>query len=93
VESLSNIDRKGTYEDLVEPLPLMKFLSTSSMNYYSYVGSLTTPPCAEKIIWIDYQEPIDLSGYQVNIYICITCIYIYRKYVHLTDESLSETDG
>ncbi|XP_034482128.1 carbonic anhydrase 2-like [Drosophila innubila] len=68
VEMLSLIDRKGSSTELELPLPLMKFLSASSMNYYTYVGSLTTPPCAERIIWIDYQDPIDLSEYQLNLF-------------------------
>lgn len=68
VEMISSLDRKGKSEDLVESLPLMKFLSTNSMNYYSYIGSLTTPPCTEKVIWIDYQKPIALADYQLDLF-------------------------
>jgi len=75
---LPDIDRKGKSYDLVESLPLMKFLSTSSMNYYSYIGSLTAPPCAEKVIWIDYQEPIILADYQVIIFFHLIFIKLWE---------------
>lgn len=64
-EALSSIGRKGMTVDLVEPLPLFSFISMNLVNFYTYNGSLTTPPCSEKVIWIDYMLPIDISEYQV----------------------------
>ncbi|XP_060655259.1 carbonic anhydrase 1-like [Drosophila nasuta] len=66
VEKLSTISRKGMSADLEAPLPLSSFISMNLINFYSYNGSLTTPPCAEKVIWIDYQEPIYISEQQLN---------------------------
>ncbi|XP_062135515.1 carbonic anhydrase 1-like isoform X2 [Drosophila sulfurigaster albostrigata] len=66
VEKLSTISRKGMSADLETPLPLSSFISMNLINFYSYNGSLTTPPCAEKVIWIDYQEPIYISEQQLN---------------------------
>lgn len=34
--------------------------------FYRYYGSLTTPPCSEKVNWIVYQEPIEVSTAQVQ---------------------------
>lgn len=34
-------------------------------NYFSYFGSLTTPPCTENVNWILFQEPIELSEEEV----------------------------
>ena len=30
-------------------------------NYYSYAGSLTTPPCAETVAWMLLAEPIQVA--------------------------------
>ena len=34
--------------------------------FYRYYGSLTTPPCSEKVNWIVYQKPIEVSIAQVQ---------------------------
>lgn len=39
----------------------------SERSYYSYNGSLTTPPCTEGVNWIVFQEPIILSLEEVQI--------------------------
>lgn len=64
-EALSDIKLKGKSVDLVQPLPLLKFVSSNLQNYYTYIGSLTTPPCSEKVVWIDYTQAIDISENQV----------------------------
>jgi carbonic anhydrase len=33
--------------------------------YYTYLGSLTTPPCNECVIWIVFVEPVEVSHEQV----------------------------
>ena len=34
--------------------------------YYSYTGSLTTPPCTEQVTWLIMTEPIQMSGDQLD---------------------------
>ncbi|TCS36370.1 carbonic anhydrase [Paucimonas lemoignei] len=37
-------------------------------DYYTYMGSLTTPPCTEGVLWIVMKEPIRLSSQQIAIF-------------------------
>ncbi len=41
------------------------FTSPANRAYWTYLGSLTTPPCSECVIWIVYKEPIQMSHEQV----------------------------
>lgn len=42
-----------------------KLLPTDK-SYYSYTGSLTTPPCSEGVEWIVLTEPITISSSQIQ---------------------------
>ncbi|MBS0307864.1 MAG: carbonic anhydrase family protein [Proteobacteria bacterium] len=37
-------------------------------DYYTYMGSLTTPPCSEGVLWLVMKEPIRLSAQQIAIF-------------------------
>lgn len=39
---------------------------TQLTEYYTYHGSLTTPPCSEVVTWIDFKRSIPLSHAQVR---------------------------
>lgn len=47
--------------DLSELLPADK-------RYYTYMGSLTTPPCSEGVLWMVMQQPVTISQAQINIF-------------------------
>ena len=36
--------------------------------YYAYMGSLTTPPCSEGVLWMVMRQPVALSGQQLGIF-------------------------
>lgn len=36
--------------------------------YYTYMGSLTTPPCSEGVLWMVMRQPVPLSAAQLNVF-------------------------
>ena len=40
-------------------------------DYYTYDGSLTTPPLAECVKWIVFKDPLELSAAQVSSSPCL----------------------
>jgi len=36
--------------------------------YYTYMGSLTTPPCTEGVLWMVMQQPVQLAAAQIDIF-------------------------
>ncbi|TKC82975.1 carbonic anhydrase family protein [Trinickia terrae] len=48
---------------LVNPLGL---LPATKSGYYTYSGSLTTPPCSEGVTWIELKEPVTISRAQLE---------------------------
>lgn len=36
--------------------------------YYTYMGSLTTPPCSEGVLWMVMRQPVQISGEQIEIF-------------------------
>jgi carbonic anhydrase len=43
-------------------------LLPAERGYFTYMGSLTTPPCSEGVLWLVMQKPVPLSPEQVNIF-------------------------
>lgn len=71
-------------EDFIEDLPDEKdehFSSAQLINvndllpsmtdYYTYIGSLTTPPCSEVVTWIVLKNPVDISTSQLQSFVDI----------------------
>jgi carbonic anhydrase len=43
-------------------------LLPAARNYYTYMGSLTTPPCSEGVLWLVMKQPVQVSQDQINIF-------------------------
>jgi carbonic anhydrase len=54
VKALSNMD--------------MSQLLPTRRDYYTYMGSLTTPPCSEGVLWVVMKEAIEISAEQIDIF-------------------------
>ena len=54
----------GATKDIHHQIDLSS-LFLENKNYYSYRGSLTTPPCTENINWIVFKQPFILSVEEV----------------------------
>ncbi|MDI4635275.1 carbonic anhydrase family protein [Pelomonas sp. V22] len=49
------------------PLDLTQLLP-ADRGYYTYMGSLTTPPCSEGVLWLVMRQPVALSAAQLNVF-------------------------
>ncbi|MEI7463896.1 MAG: carbonic anhydrase family protein [Burkholderiales bacterium] len=43
-------------------------LLPSDRRYYTYMGSLTTPPCSEGVLWMVMKTPVQISPEQLKIF-------------------------
>ena len=57
-------DRVALPADLLD----MKQLLPTDQRYYQYLGSLTTPPCTEGVLWIVMKQPMTVSPEQLRLF-------------------------
>jgi len=48
----------------IDPIQLLP----TDRRYYTYMGSLTTPPCSEGVLWLVMQQPVPVSAQQIDIF-------------------------
>ena len=60
------LERGEVVQSTIEFDPSM--LLPASRRYYTYMGSLTTPPCTEGVLWIVMQQPITVSPAQRRVF-------------------------
>lgn len=53
--------------DIKNPVDLETLLPSNQASFH-YNGSLTTPPCAEEVNWIVFEQPIEMSKEQIQAY-------------------------
>nr|CAD7256416.1 unnamed protein product [Timema shepardi] len=66
IDNLPSVRKDGKSIPLNISLTLASILPRDKEVYYTYRGSLTTPPCSEAVTWIVFPEAIFLSYYQMK---------------------------
>lgn len=62
---LHEITRKGDMCSLPKKVDPAAFLPEAH-DYWTYEGSLTTPPCYESVTWIIFKQPVEMSEEQLE---------------------------
>ncbi|XP_011312114.1 carbonic anhydrase 2 [Fopius arisanus] len=68
IDSLPDIEAVGSSTSLRNQHVMEEMLLPNPsvlQDYFTYNGSLTTPPCSEVVTWIDFKEPLRLSHNQI----------------------------
>merc|ERR1712080_296420 len=65
ISSLKKIGKKGETVEVETPLDPAKFLPKERC-FFTYEGSLTTPPLLESVIWTVFKEPVEFSEEQIK---------------------------
>jgi len=56
-------------DEVAARLPMdLNELLPSDRSYYTYMGSLTTPPCSEGVLWMVMKNPVPISAEQIAIF-------------------------
>jgi carbonic anhydrase len=58
---------KGDEVSARAPLDLNQLLPQDT-RYFTYMGSLTTPPCSEGVLWMVMQQPVSVSAEQIDVF-------------------------
>lgn len=63
MESISEFNRSTEIDDFLLSV-LLGDLDTSE--FYTYAGSLTTPPCSQAVTWLVFAQPITITSSQMT---------------------------
>ena len=56
-------------DEVVARLPMdLNELLPTDRSYYTYMGSMTTPPCSEGVLWMVMKNPVPVSAEQIAIF-------------------------
>ena len=57
----------GTDVSPTDPIDPMQLLP-ETLGYWTYIGSLTTPPCTEEVVWMVMKQPLQISIEQIEVF-------------------------
>ncbi|CAD0197105.1 unnamed protein product [Chrysodeixis includens] len=66
--ALQNVTEPHTSVVMSHPFSFLNILPYDLKRYFTYRGSLTTPPCSEVVIWLDFEQPIRLTHEQIEAF-------------------------
>jgi carbonic anhydrase len=81
-ELLPQVTEPNSQVKLQHVLTLFSLLPETKHLYFTYQGSLTTPPCLEVVTWIEFKQPILLNHNQVSNIPWITTLILYGPTHH-----------
>ncbi|XP_028902028.2 carbonic anhydrase 6-like [Zeugodacus cucurbitae] len=68
MKALEDVIKPGAVAKIRGPLKLWDLISYDIHDYYTYTGTLTTMLCDEDVTWIEFNDPIEISENQVDIF-------------------------
>ncbi|OWR46722.1 hypothetical protein KGM_202063 [Danaus plexippus plexippus] len=66
--ALTNVTDPHSTVVMSQPFSFLNILPLDLRRYFTYKGSLTTPPCSEVVIWLDFEQPVRLAHEQIEIF-------------------------
>ncbi|XP_055911169.1 carbonic anhydrase 2 isoform X2 [Eupeodes corollae] len=63
---LSSLQEPDHHVPYINAPSLENLGGSNYKKYFTYIGSLTTPPCSEEVLWIDFEEPVMISRSQIE---------------------------
>ncbi|XP_023311812.1 carbonic anhydrase 6-like [Anoplophora glabripennis] len=66
--NLPKVHNLSSYTAIKNFVSLTEFTINNKNVYFTYKGSLTTPPCSEVVTWIEFKNTIPLSHEQIQAF-------------------------